>query len=217
MLDVADLMVPAVTFLVARRDGVALGCAALARREGYAEIKRMWVTPDARGLKLGPPPAQCAGRDGPQRSHFRADARSRRRTARSTGPLPFRRVRNLPRTFGDYPEGAPSVFMAKRVGMNNLYRVIPAQGGDDTGGLVTASPPAFLLHRRPCWRCGQKRCRPMACRSMPSAASSAVSASSGVLVVASTRGVEVAGFLVARYRGSAVAPCCRSMKAGRGR
>ena len=52
MLDVADLMVREITFLVARRDGVALGCAALARREGYAEIKRMWVSPSARGAGL---------------------------------------------------------------------------------------------------------------------------------------------------------------------
>ncbi len=41
MLDVADLMVTAISFLVAHRDGAAIGCAALARRDGYAEIKRM--------------------------------------------------------------------------------------------------------------------------------------------------------------------------------
>ena len=54
MLDVASLRLPQVAFLVARVDGKALGCGALVDSgEGWAEVKRMFVSPAARGLKLG--------------------------------------------------------------------------------------------------------------------------------------------------------------------
>ena len=54
MLDVASLLQPRVTFLVARVDGRAQGCGAVVDSgEGWAEVKRMFVAPAARGLKLG--------------------------------------------------------------------------------------------------------------------------------------------------------------------
>ena len=54
MLDVASLRQPRVAFLVARVDGEALGCGAVVDSgEGWAEVKRMFVSPAARGLKLG--------------------------------------------------------------------------------------------------------------------------------------------------------------------
>ena len=54
MLDVASLRQPQVAFLVARVDGNALGCGAVVDSgEGWAELKRMFVSPAARGLKLG--------------------------------------------------------------------------------------------------------------------------------------------------------------------
>ena len=54
MLDVAALLNSAVTFLVARQDGVAIGCGALVRKPGgYAEIKRMFVDEAARGCNVG--------------------------------------------------------------------------------------------------------------------------------------------------------------------
>jgi putative acetyltransferase len=53
-LDVEALAGPCVRFLVARRDGQALGCAALRiDPAGWGELKRMFVSPEARGLKLG--------------------------------------------------------------------------------------------------------------------------------------------------------------------
>jgi putative acetyltransferase len=53
-LDVEALAAPSVRFFVARRDGRALGCGALRIDPvGYGEVKRMFVSPDARGLKLG--------------------------------------------------------------------------------------------------------------------------------------------------------------------
>src|SRR5271156_5422688 len=54
MLDVASLRQPHVAFLVARVDGRALGCGAVVSSgQGWAEVKRMFVSPAARGLKLG--------------------------------------------------------------------------------------------------------------------------------------------------------------------
>jgi putative acetyltransferase len=53
-LDVEGLAAPEVRFFVARRDGRALGCAALRiDPSGYGELKRMFVAPEARGLRLG--------------------------------------------------------------------------------------------------------------------------------------------------------------------
>lgn len=53
-LDLEALAAPDVRFFVARRSGVALGCAALRiDAAGYGELKRMFVRPEARGLKLG--------------------------------------------------------------------------------------------------------------------------------------------------------------------
>jgi putative acetyltransferase len=54
MLDTASLQRPEVEFLVARVDGRALGCGALVSSgQGWAEIKRMYVAPAARGMKIG--------------------------------------------------------------------------------------------------------------------------------------------------------------------
>jgi putative acetyltransferase len=54
MLDVSALTHPSVTFVVARLDGQAVGCGAIIDSgEGWAEIKRMFVAPAARGLHIG--------------------------------------------------------------------------------------------------------------------------------------------------------------------
>ena len=54
LLDVASLEKQGVHFFVARRQGQVLGCAALVEAgDGTAEIKRMFVDPQARGLSLG--------------------------------------------------------------------------------------------------------------------------------------------------------------------
>jgi putative acetyltransferase len=53
-LDLEGLAGPSVRFFVARRDGRALGCGALRiDPAGWGELKRMFVSPEARGLKLG--------------------------------------------------------------------------------------------------------------------------------------------------------------------
>jgi GNAT superfamily N-acetyltransferase len=52
--DRAELSPPAGLFLIARLDGRPVGCGALKFHPGApAELKRMWVAPDARGMGLG--------------------------------------------------------------------------------------------------------------------------------------------------------------------
>lgn len=52
-LSIDDLCVPSVHFFVVQVDGHIRGCAALAVKDGYGELKSMFVDPAARGLKLG--------------------------------------------------------------------------------------------------------------------------------------------------------------------
>ncbi|CAM4055929.1 GNAT family N-acetyltransferase [Bordetella bronchialis] len=54
ILEVDALEQPGIDFFVARRAGIALGCCALVPAlDGSAEIKRMFVVPEARGMRLG--------------------------------------------------------------------------------------------------------------------------------------------------------------------
>ena len=54
LMDIDSLLAGDVLFLVARdTDGVAAGCVALVRREGYGEIKRMVVNEARRGRGTG--------------------------------------------------------------------------------------------------------------------------------------------------------------------
>jgi putative acetyltransferase len=53
LIDIETLASPDIHFFVARRDGEALGCGALWHRDpAYGEVKRIYVRPEARGLKL---------------------------------------------------------------------------------------------------------------------------------------------------------------------
>jgi putative acetyltransferase len=54
ILDVAALEAPSFRFFVARRQAVAVGCGALRlEADGFGEVKRMFVSPAARGLGVG--------------------------------------------------------------------------------------------------------------------------------------------------------------------
>ena len=54
LLDVSTLQQPDIAFFVARENGGALlGFGAVADRGDYAEIKRMYLAPTARGRKIG--------------------------------------------------------------------------------------------------------------------------------------------------------------------
>ena len=50
--EAAAMQAPRGAFLVALSDGMPIGCVGLKGGEDYAEIKRLWVAPHARGLKL---------------------------------------------------------------------------------------------------------------------------------------------------------------------
>jgi putative acetyltransferase len=54
LVDIETLAKPDIHFFVARRDGEALGTGALWHRDpAYGEVKRIYVRPAARGLKIG--------------------------------------------------------------------------------------------------------------------------------------------------------------------
>lgn len=48
-LDIDQVFQPGIRFFVARLDGVAVGCGAIACDDGFAELKRMYVRPAMRG------------------------------------------------------------------------------------------------------------------------------------------------------------------------
>jgi len=65
LVDVSTLERPSVCFFVARVDGAVAGCCALVEAcDGTAEIKRMFVDPKARGLKVGKRLLQTVERHG---------------------------------------------------------------------------------------------------------------------------------------------------------
>lgn len=52
-LSIAALTAPGIHFFVAEHGVAMRGCAALAEKDGYGEVKSMFVDPDARGLGIG--------------------------------------------------------------------------------------------------------------------------------------------------------------------
>lgn len=52
-LSIDALCGPDIRFFVARRAGASLGCGALALKEGYGEVKSVFVAPEARGAGAG--------------------------------------------------------------------------------------------------------------------------------------------------------------------
>jgi len=112
MLDVQALLDPAVTFFVARVNGDVAGCCALVRKNGYGEIKRMFVDEAARGRGIArrllvtiEEAARAAGLP-----VLRLETGTRQPEAqqlyRSSG------FRDIP-PFGDYAADPYSIFMEK--------------------------------------------------------------------------------------------------------
>ena len=104
-----------VRFWVARREGVALGCGALRiDAAGYGEVKRMYVTPEARGQNVGRAILACiedqAAREGLallrlETGIHQAAARALYRSGGYAECAPF----------GEYRPDPLSVFMEKRL------------------------------------------------------------------------------------------------------
>jgi putative acetyltransferase len=116
LLDPATLRAPDISFYVARIGGEVVGCGALIRHpEGYGEIKRMFVAPEARGQGVGrrilaelEAPARQAGI-----SCLPLETGTRQPDAvalyRAAG------FREVP-PFAGYPDDPRSVFMEKTLG-----------------------------------------------------------------------------------------------------
>lgn len=117
LLDIAALRDPAVTFLVVRDGGAAVGCGALKRdARGWGEVKRMYVDPDRRGQGIGRrvlAELEAVARSARLRllrletGIHNADALALYRNAGFAGCA----------AFGDYAPDPLSVFMEKRLEM----------------------------------------------------------------------------------------------------
>jgi putative acetyltransferase len=113
-LSLDALAAPDIKFFVARLDGNTVGCGALAARDGYGEIKSMFVDPEARGTGV------AAGLM--QRLEAEAVTLGLASMRLETGNLLeaaqalYRRHGFSVRSpFGDYSEHPHSVFMEKRL------------------------------------------------------------------------------------------------------
>jgi putative acetyltransferase len=122
ILDVQALLAPEVSFMVARRDGRAVGTAACRRMPGeaatggeaYGEIKRMYVVPAERGQRIAEQLLQAL------EERLRDDGLGQ--ALLETGRDQIEAVRLYERCgyarrgpFGGYEDNGLSLFLAKRV------------------------------------------------------------------------------------------------------
>jgi putative acetyltransferase len=113
LLPIESLRQPNVTFLVVRFDGQAVGCGAFVQHDaGYAELKRMFVLPDFRGMRLG--------RQILENLESLIQSAGLTRVCLETGVSQFPAVRlyesfgyKVRGPFGDYPDDPLSIFMEK--------------------------------------------------------------------------------------------------------
>jgi putative acetyltransferase len=113
-LSVDELAAPHVSFLIAEDGGEAVGCAALARMEGYGELKSMFVDPARRGRGLGA--ALMAALEDLARGQGLALLRLETGDTLEAAHALYRRHGFAPTgPFGDYAPGPHSVFMEKRL------------------------------------------------------------------------------------------------------
>lgn len=117
----SDFSIPAgtharddVLFFMLREDGAAIGCGAIEKHGGYAEMKSVYLMPQARGRRLGL--LIIAALEGVARSLGYDEVRL------ETGNLSPWATKTYERAgyaycdrFGDYPENAYSVYMMKRL------------------------------------------------------------------------------------------------------
>ncbi|MGB5557882.1 MAG: GNAT family N-acetyltransferase [Paracoccaceae bacterium] len=113
-LSIDDLCTPGIAFFMSRNSGTASGCAALAEKTGYGEIKSMFVNPAARGTGTGAALLQAL--EALPRSRglplIRLETGDDLYTAHR---LYARHGFSICGPFGDYVEGPHSVFMERRL------------------------------------------------------------------------------------------------------
>lgn len=111
-LSVDALTAPGIFFFTARREGAALGCAALSVTEGYGEVKSMFVAPEARGAGVGE--ALLARIETEARANALPLLRLETGSKLEAAHRLYRRAGFADRgPFGDYPDDPNSLFMEK--------------------------------------------------------------------------------------------------------
>jgi len=115
LLPVESLRQPNVTFLTASVDGQIAGCGAFVNQSGeYAEIKRMFVLPEFRGLKLGRRILEEL--ESLARASGLKIARLETGIHQSEALLLYEKAGYQRRgPFGNYPKDPLSIFMEKRL------------------------------------------------------------------------------------------------------
>jgi putative acetyltransferase len=115
IMDVAALEEGHVDFFVARHGSAALGCCALVPAfDGSAEIKRMFVAPQARGIKLGRRLLACLEKQARQRGIATLRLETGVRQPEALGLYRASGYRDIA-PFGDYLPDPLSVFMEKKL------------------------------------------------------------------------------------------------------
>jgi putative acetyltransferase len=107
-----ELVHPDITFFVARQNGQAVGCVALCDYETYAEVKRLFVTPAARGT--GAARALMAHLESAAKNKGQQNIRLETAQVLSAGVALYMALGYCERgPFGDYKNIAASHFMEK--------------------------------------------------------------------------------------------------------
>lgn len=103
---------PDITFLVARQDNQAIGCVALVDYNTYGEVKRLFVTPDARGTGAARALMVQLENLCHQSGHAQIMLETGEKLAAAV--TLYRSLGYVERgPFGDYPDHPASLFMAK--------------------------------------------------------------------------------------------------------
>lgn len=111
-LEIDELCASEITFLLAELDGTAHGCAALANKSGYGEIKSMFVDHQARGTGMADA-LMSALSDSANAQGLGAIRLETGDTLHAAHKLYRRHGFGICGPFGDYAEGPHSVFMEK--------------------------------------------------------------------------------------------------------
>ena len=113
-LSIDALAAPHISFFVAEQNGQTIGCAAMANKETYGEVKSMFTTPAARGTGAG-----AALMDALE-AEARAIGLSSMKLETGDDLYPAHRLYERHGfskcgPFGDYAEAVHSIFMEKRL------------------------------------------------------------------------------------------------------
>ena len=116
LVDIAQLCGPAVTFLVARMDGRAVGCGAILRdARGWAEVKRMFVSPEVRGQGIAAGVLRVLETAALSEKLLLLRLETGIHNVEALALYRRAGYRKIP-AFGDYAADPLSVFMEKRLG-----------------------------------------------------------------------------------------------------